>query len=124
MGARPADVVEVDGLAAAKRASHGGHLGLVAIGPDSDGHAPGEVDAVDPGEKAVDEVLPRLLAVRDDVDAGRLLKLERDQDRVALAFGQSLGGQAPWRPERLRRGQPRGFRKTSGDRRLEHGRRY
>ena len=43
---------------------------------------------VDPFEKAVHEMLPGLLAVGDDVDAGGLLGLQRDQRGVALAFAQ------------------------------------
>ncbi len=38
-----------------------------------------EVDAVDEFEEAVDEMLARLLAVADDVDAGVLLQLERER---------------------------------------------
>jgi len=40
----------------------------------------------------VDEVLPRLLAVADDVDAGVLLLLEREDGGVALGVDQRLAG--------------------------------
>ena len=66
------------------------------------------------------EMLTRLLAVGDDVDAGILLHLQREQRRVALAFGERLAVEPPRRPQLARLGKPGGFRQTAGDRRFEH----
>ena len=45
-------------------------------------------------EEAVHEMLPRLLAVADDVDAGVFLRLEPEQRRVALGLGQRVARRA------------------------------
>ena len=58
-----------------------------------------EVDAVDCFEKAVDEMLARLLAVADDVDAGVFLQLERQQRRVALGVCELFALEPPRRPQ-------------------------
>jgi hypothetical protein len=44
------------------------------------------------------EMLPRLLAIADDVDAGILLDLQREEGGVALSFGERLAVEPPWRP--------------------------
>jgi hypothetical protein len=44
----------------------------------------GEIDALDLFQKAMNEMLARLLALGDDVDAGILLQLQRQQRGVAL----------------------------------------
>ena len=93
---------------AAQRAGDGRHVRLVAVVADAHRDLVGEVDAVDV-EKAVDEMLARLLAVGDDVDAGILLLLEGEQRRVALGLGQRLAVVPPGRPQHLGLGQPRGF---------------
>src|SRR5439155_591404 len=72
-------------------------------------------------EEAVDEVLPALLAVGDDVDARRLLFAERDQHGIALALREGRARQAPRRPEPPRLREPGGLGQTAGDRRQEHG---
>ncbi len=48
----------------------------------------GEIDALDPLQEAVDEMLARLLALGDDVDAGILLQLDRQHRGVALGAGE------------------------------------
>src|SRR5437870_11035702 len=96
-------------------------LGLVAVRADADRDAAGEVDALDVLEEAVDEVLPALLAVGDDVDARGLLLAERDQHGVALALREGRARQAPRRPEPPRLREPGGLGQTAGDRRQEHG---
>ena len=106
VGARPAHLVHVNGRAARDGASDGRHLRLVPIGADADRHALAEVDPLQALEEAVDEVLARLLAVGDDVDAGRLLVGEREPHGVALRFLQGLTRHAPRRPQRLRLCQP------------------
>ena len=68
-----------------ERAGDGRHHRLVAIVADAHFDLVGEVDAVDEFQKAVNEMLARLLAVGDDVDAGILLQLHREQRGVELA---------------------------------------
>ena len=74
----------MDGALAADRAGHGRDLGLVAVGADADRLPAVEIDAVEIGEKAVDEMDARLLAVADDVDPRILLQLDREDGRVDL----------------------------------------
>ena len=66
----------------------------------------GEIDAVDEFEKAVDEVLARLLAVGDDVDAGVLLQLDGEKRRVALARFEIGAAEPPRRPQLVGFGEP------------------
>jgi hypothetical protein len=47
----------------------------------------------------MDEVLARLLAVGDDVDAGILLQLDGEKRRVALAGFEVRPGKPPRRPQ-------------------------
>jgi hypothetical protein len=105
---------------AAQPAGDGRHHRLVAVVADAHRHAAGEVDAVDAFEKAVHEMLPRLLAVADDVDAAILLDFEGEQCRVTLAFGERLAVEPPRRPQLERHGQPGGLWQAAGDRRFEH----
>ncbi len=67
-------------------AGHRRHHRLVAVGPDPDLHLAREIDAVNEFQKPVHEMLARLLAVGDDVDAAILLQLEREHGRIALGF--------------------------------------
>jgi hypothetical protein len=46
---------------------------------------PGKIDPFDVFEKAVDEVLSRLLAICNDIDPGVLLLLDHQQRRVAAS---------------------------------------
>jgi hypothetical protein len=46
-------------------------------------------------QEAVHEVLPRLLAIADDVDTGILLDLEGKDRRVAFGLGQGLAVEPP-----------------------------
>ena len=59
-----------------QRPHHLRHHRLIAVGTDAHLDLVGEVDAVDAFEKAVDEMLARLFAVGDDVDAGVLLHFQ------------------------------------------------
>src|SRR5438477_424386 len=77
-------------------------------------------DAVNAFEKAMHEMLPRLLAVADDVEAAIFLDLQREQGRVALALGERVAVEPPRRPQFARLGQPGRFWQTAGDRRFEH----
>jgi len=48
--------------------------------------------------KTVDEMLPGLLALGDDVDPGVFLQLDRDQRGVALGARELLARRFPGRP--------------------------
>ena len=67
------------------------------------------------------EVLARLLAVRDDIHTGVLLRFEPHQCGVALRLREFLPGEAPRGPELARFGEPRGLGQAAGDRGLQHG---
>ena len=83
----------------------------------------GEIDAVDALEKAVHEMLPRLFALGDDVDAGVFLHFHREQRRVALGVDKFRALKFPGRPQHVGLGQPFGLRQRAGDRRWkQHGR--
>ena len=84
MGARELRLARMHASLEAQRAGDRRHHRLVAVGADADLDLAREVDAVDEFEKAVHEMLARLLAVGDDVDAAILLQLEREQGGVAL----------------------------------------
>jgi hypothetical protein len=77
--------------------------------PDGDRAEAGEIDAVEIGEKAVNEVDAGLLAVADDVDPRVLLPLHREDSRVYLASGERVALEPPCGPQLFRLGEPRGF---------------
>ena len=89
-----------------QRSGHGRHHGLIAVLADADFDALCEVDAVDGLQKAVDEVLPRLLAVGDDVDAGVFLLLDGDERGVEFGGLKLRSGESPWRPQLAGLGKP------------------
>jgi hypothetical protein len=107
-GMRPGQprLLAVGAAAPAQRPRDGRHLGLVAVVADAHAHLVGKVDAVDVLEKAVDEMLPRLLAIADDVDAGVFLALEGEDRGVALGLRERLALEPPRRPQHARLGQP------------------
>src|SRR3546814_12233357 len=76
------------------------------------GHAP-PVDALDLLEEAVHEVLPELLAVADDVDAGGLLEADPGERRLLLSLDQFGPLQPPGRPELLRLRKPGRLRQAA-----------
>ena len=98
MGAGEPRLARVHPVAQFQFADHGRAHRLVAIVADAHFDALVEIDAVDRLEKAVDEMLARLLAVADDVDAGVLLQFDRDQRGVVLGGGELFTLQAPRRP--------------------------
>src|SRR4249920_987396 len=109
---------------AALQAQLGGdhrHHGVVAVVADAHLHLAAEIDAVDELEEAVHEVLARLLAVGDDVDAGVLLLLEPEQGGVALGALELGARAAPRGPELLRFGKPLGLGKAAGNGSFYHG---
>ena len=65
-----------------------------------------EVDGVDFGQEAVDEMLPRLLAVAHDVDTRLFLAADRKRGGVFLGLLQWRPGERPRRPQDVGRGQP------------------
>ena len=79
-----------------------------------------EIDAVEIGEKAVDEMDARLLAVADDVDAGVLLPLDREDGGVDLAGRERVALEPPGGPELFRLGEPEGLGQAAGDGGFEH----
>src|SRR6185436_17547947 len=103
---------------AALQAQLGGdhrHHGVVAVVADDHLHLAAEIDAVYELEKAVDEMLARLLAVGDDVDARVLLLLEPEQGGVPLRALELGARAAPRRPELLRFGEPLGLGQAAGN---------
>ena len=104
-----------------QRADHLRHHRVVAVVADAHLHLVLEVDALDVLEEAVHEVLARLLAVGDDVDAGVLLLLQPEQRRVALGLRELRAAGASRRPELVGLGEPGGLGQAAGDGGLEHG---
>src|SRR6266581_1847652 len=92
VGARKLRLACVPARLEAKGARDGRHHRLVAVGADADLDLAREIDPIDEFEKAVHEMLARLLAVGDDVDAAILLQLEREQGRVALGVRECRTG--------------------------------
>src|SRR5262245_33307411 len=60
-------------------------------------------------------MLPRLLALGDDVDAAILLQLHREQGGIALGARKLLALRFPGRPQRIRLGEPFRLRKRACD---------
>ncbi|MNM27860.1 hypothetical protein D3C81_383590 [compost metagenome] len=75
-----------------------------------------EINAAQVLDEGRDEVLTGLLAITDDIDAGVLLLLQGQAQRILFAFDQFLILKLPGRPERLGLSQPGGFRQTTGSR--------
>ena len=109
----------VHGLRRRSGAGDRRHHRLIAVVANAHRDAPSEVDAVDVFEKAVDEMLPRLLAVGDDVDAGIFLQLQRKHRRIALGLAKRVAIEPPGRPEFARLRQPSRLRQAAGDRCLQ-----
>jgi hypothetical protein len=80
-----------------------------------------EVDSFDLFEESVHEVLPRLLAVADDVEPRILLALDPQQRRIELGLLQRGALRPPLRPQLLRLGEPFGLRQAAGDSGTKHG---
>src|SRR6266404_6402736 len=88
MGAGSFGLETVDALFAAKRSCDGRNLRVVAIVADANCDPTAEIDTLEVFEKAVHEVLTRLLAVGDNIDPGILLLLQRQQCRAALCLNE------------------------------------
>ena len=115
MGAGVAGLRGMHAALEPQRPSHRRHHRLVAVVADAHLDTPAEIDAIDVLEKAVHEMLARLLAIGDDVDAGVLLQLDRKQRGIELAGFKLGAGEAPLRPQRLRLGEPDRLRQTAGN---------
>ena len=101
-------------------AGHDRHHRLVAVVADSHLDLVREIDAVDPLQKSVHEMLARLFAVADDVDAAIFLQLHRKDGGVALAFREFIALQPPGGPKLFGLCKPGRFRQAAGDGGLEH----
>src|SRR5258706_1917506 len=104
----------------AQRADDLGDHRVVAVVADAHLHLVLEVDAFDLLEEAVYEMLPRLLAVADDVDAGVFLLLQPEERRVALRLRELVAAHPPRGPELVGLGEPGRLRQAAGDGGLEH----
>jgi hypothetical protein len=98
MGARQPGLPRVHTPPEPKLAGDCRHHRLVTVGADPDFDLAGEIDPIDEFEKAMDEMLARLLAVGHDVDAAVLLQLEGEQRGVALGLVELGACHAPRRP--------------------------
>src|SRR5688572_13443291 len=96
------------------------HHRIVAIVADAHLHLAAEVDALDELEETVHEMLARLLAVADDVDAGVFLLLQPEQRRVPLGALELGARRFPRRPELLRFGEPSRLGEASCEGGFEH----
>ena len=76
----------------------------------------GEIDALDFSQETVHEMLARLLALGDDIDAGVFLQLYRQHGGVALGALKLGTAGLPGRPQHVGLGQPFGFWQRTGDR--------
>jgi hypothetical protein len=108
--------VGVDAVLQRQRRHHLRHHRLVAVLADSHLDLVGEIDALDLLQKSMHEMLTRLLALGDDVDAGVLLQLERQHGRVALGARKLRARRLPRRPQHVRLGKPFRLRQGAGDR--------
>ena len=103
-----------------QRAGYHRHHRLVAVVADAHLHLAAEVDALDELEETVHEVLARLLAVGDDVDARVLLALEPEERGVPLRLRELVAGEAPRRPQLFRLREPDRFGKAAGNGGFQH----
>ena len=115
MGAGMTRLAAMDAAPELERAGDGRHHRLVAIVADAHFDLVGEVDAVDEFQEAMNEMLARLLAVGDDVDAGVLLEFDREQRGVELAAFEIGAGEPPLRPQLAGLGEPGWFRQRACD---------
>ena len=115
-------LVRMHAAAQLQRRDHLRHHRLVAILADAHLDLVGKVDALDALQEAVHEMLARLLALGDDVDAGILLQFDRQQRRVALGRGQRRAGCRQGAHSMFGSASHSGFGKRAGDRRRKkHG---
>ena len=104
----------------AERSDDHGHLGLVAIVADTLVTLCSKSMPGDGFEKAMHEVLVRLLAVGDDVDPGIFLFFQPKQRGIALGSVEISPRVMPLCPKFAGFSEPERFRKTAGKGRGEH----
>src|SRR5271166_3321435 len=112
----------MDALLSTELAGDRGDLRSITIVADAHRDTFRKIDTLDVFEKPMDKVLSRLLAVCDDIDAGVLLLLQRQQGRIALGFTERLTLRPPRGPQHPRFGQPSRLRQAARNRRLKHPR--
>ena len=123
MGPGEARLAAMDRARPRHRADDARAVGLVAVGADADALAIDEVEARDRLQEAMDEVLARLLALGDDVDAGVFLLHQNEARCVALGLVERVPGFGPpRRPQRLRLGEPGRLGQAARHGRLNHAR--
>jgi hypothetical protein len=98
VGAGVSSFHRVHAAGQAQRAGDDRYHRLVAIVTDSHLDLVGEVDPFNALQEAVYEVLPGLLTVGDDIDAGVFLFLDRQQRGVAFGVIQLGAALAPFGP--------------------------
>jgi hypothetical protein len=99
-------VLDLDGTRAMDLADDAGD-GIRVAGAVERGAGIVEVDAREGRREAIRVALAPDLAVRHDVEAGRLLGADREQGRVLLGFLEPRVGNAPELPGAHARGEPR-----------------
>ncbi len=87
-------VADVHGAQPLHLPDHPGNRNLLA-GPADDGAGIVEVDAFERRREAIEVAFAPHLAVADDVDAGALLIVNRDQRRIVLGLFEEFGRDAP-----------------------------
>src|SRR5215203_6151031 len=95
-------------------------IGPTTVGPDADHRLLAEIDAVEIGEEAVDEVHAGLLAVAHDVEPGILLHLHGEDGGVELRLLEVGPRELPRRPQPFGLGEPGRLRQAADERRLQH----
>jgi hypothetical protein len=120
VGAGDFGLKTVNALLTAQRSGDGRHFRVVTIVANAHRDPSGKIDTLDVFQKAVYEMLTRLLAVGNDIDPSVFLVLQRQQRCVALRFDECLTLQLPRRPQHPRFGQPSRLWQAASDCRLEH----
>ena len=106
-------ILDEDRFLARHRAHHRRHARVIAVA-DTDGLAVLEIDAVQVLDERRHEMLARLFAIADDVDARVLLFLQRQAQGILFALDQSAILQFPGRPQGLGLCQPGRFGQAAG----------
>ncbi len=120
VGAGVARFRRMDAGLQAQRAGDGWHHRFVAILADPHLDLAGEIDPFDALQKAVHEMLARLLAVGDDVDTCVFLVLDGEQGRIELCGVELGASQLPGCPQPVRLGEPGRFGQAAGSRGWKH----
>jgi hypothetical protein len=120
MGARKLRFHFVHAPLEPQRRHHLRHHGFIAVRANPHLDLMFGIDPLYALKKAVHEVLTRLFAVADDVDAGILLLLDGEQRGIPLGGCERLALEAPGCPQLVGLRQPGRLRQAAGDCGLEH----